>query len=194
MEQLRELCDGYRFEGMFYDMNFWPDVCYCGHCRERYRHEAGREIPLLVDWTEENWCTFQGKREEWLAEMGSFVSDTARRLKPGISTQHNFAQITINWEFGFTDRMLPACDYLGGDFYGSFTHAAFIARLLRRMSPQQPWEYMTSRCQPASPSTPTPSRSRSSSSAPTWRWRTAGRCCSSTPSTWTAPRTRASTP
>lgn len=148
VEQLRELCDGYRFEGMFYDMNFWPDVCYCGHCRERYRHEAGREIPLLVDWTEENWCTFQGKREEWLAEMGSFVSDTARRFNPGISTQHNFAQITINWEFGFTDRMLPACDYLGGDFYGSFTHAAFIARLLRRMSPQQPWEYMTSRCQP----------------------------------------------
>ena len=44
--------------------------------------------------------------------------------------------------------MLPACDYLGGDFYGSFTHAAFIARLLRRMSPRQPWEYMTSRCQP----------------------------------------------
>ena len=83
-----------------------------------------------------------------MAEMGSFVSDTARRLKPGVSTQHNFAQITINWEFGFTDRMLPACDYLGGDFYGSFTHAAFIARLLRRMTPHQPWEYMTSRCQP----------------------------------------------
>ena len=146
--QLRELCAGYRFAGLFFDMNFWPDVCYCAHCRTRYRRETGQEIPLVVDWGEKNWCTFQAKREEWLAEMGSFVSSTAKRFKPGISTEHNFAQITINWEFGFTDRMLPACDYLGGDFYGSFAHGSFIARLLRRMSPQQPWEYMTSRCNP----------------------------------------------
>ena len=33
---LQELNRLYNFEGMFLDMTFWPEICYCPSCRERY--------------------------------------------------------------------------------------------------------------------------------------------------------------
>jgi hypothetical protein len=39
---LRELTGNYDFEGIFVDMVFWPDVCYCAHCTERFRKRGWR--------------------------------------------------------------------------------------------------------------------------------------------------------
>ena len=39
---LRELAGNYDFDGIFLDMVFWPDVCYCAHCTERFRERRGR--------------------------------------------------------------------------------------------------------------------------------------------------------
>lgn len=63
--QLTEICDGYDFEGVWPDMAFWPTVCYCSSCQERYRQEVGGEIPRVIDWADPAWVTFQRKRQEW---------------------------------------------------------------------------------------------------------------------------------
>ncbi len=53
--QIEEICAGYEFEGVWPDMTFWPTVCYCASCRERYRREVGGEIPAVIDWTDPAW-------------------------------------------------------------------------------------------------------------------------------------------
>ena len=146
--QLAELASNYDFEGVFFDMNFWPDVCYCQSCRARYRDEVGAELPLVLNWADPDWRRFQKKREQWIAESAVFASSTIKKLKPGVTTQHNFGQILINWEFAYTDLMVPSSDYLGGDFYGDMAHASFVAKLLMKLSPNEPFDYWTSRAAP----------------------------------------------
>ncbi len=41
----RELCERYTFEGIRFDMTFWPHVCYCPHCRARFQTRGGRRSP-----------------------------------------------------------------------------------------------------------------------------------------------------
>ena len=57
---LRELMANYDFEGIFVDMPFWPDVCYCAHCTERFRREEGAEPPRIVDWDDPTWQKVPG--------------------------------------------------------------------------------------------------------------------------------------
>lgn len=47
---LTEMNTMYDFEGMFLDMTFFPEVCYCASCRERYKKETGKELPRKIDW------------------------------------------------------------------------------------------------------------------------------------------------
>jgi hypothetical protein len=44
-QQIKELFDSYSFEGIFYDMTFWPDICYCDNCKIRFAEETGEAIP-----------------------------------------------------------------------------------------------------------------------------------------------------
>jgi len=49
IDQLNEICSAYQFDGFYVDMCFWPMVCYCPACRERYAKEVGGEIPTKID-------------------------------------------------------------------------------------------------------------------------------------------------
>ena len=57
--QIEELVGRYRFDGLFIDMTFWPQVCVCEHCRARYRDEAAAEVPQMIDWCDPAWRRFQ---------------------------------------------------------------------------------------------------------------------------------------
>ena len=56
----------YDIDAIFIDMTFWPGVCMCHSCRDKFRQEYDREIPQIIDWTDENWVTFQRARLQWL--------------------------------------------------------------------------------------------------------------------------------
>ena len=49
--QIREICD-YDIDALFIDMTFWPGICVCHNCRDRFLKESGREFPQTVDWDE----------------------------------------------------------------------------------------------------------------------------------------------
>jgi uncharacterized lipoprotein YddW (UPF0748 family) len=40
-----EICRTFDFEGIRFDMTFWPWLCYCEHCRKRFADEVGSRIP-----------------------------------------------------------------------------------------------------------------------------------------------------
>ena len=147
-KQLQELCKGYDFEGVFLDMTFWPGVCYCPSCKARYERETGGEIPKEINWSDPEWIRFQKKREEWISEFAAFTTGVVTGCKPEVSVEHQFSGAPTSWSRATTLGIAEASDYAGGDLYGGFLEQSFVCKLYRSLTTHQPFEYMTSRCDP----------------------------------------------
>ncbi|MEM2939941.1 MAG: family 10 glycosylhydrolase [Thermoproteota archaeon] len=148
LDQIEELCRNYDFEGVFFDMTFWPTVCYCPDCRERYREETGEDPPTVINWDNPSWIRFQRKREEWLAEFASVVTSAVKKHKPEASVEHQYSTVPASWVLGVTSSLSKWCDYVGGDFYGGVLQQSFICKLYYNLTPNMPFEFMTSICYP----------------------------------------------
>ena len=139
-----ELLSRYPVEGVRFDMTFWPAICYCRHCQERFRRETGSALPQKINWDDPDWVAFQRKREEWLADFGSLMTATARKARPGISVEHQASTYNWDWKMGVTDKLVPANDFLQGDFYGDALQGSFVRKLLYNLSPNLPYGFETS--------------------------------------------------
>ncbi len=147
-EQIKDIFGKYQFEGIFYDMTFWPDVCYCNNCRKRFFQEVGMEIPEVVDWNDSNWLLFQKKREEWMVEFAEFANSEAKKCNNDVTVEHNSACLLSNWRYGLSENMVYCNDYLGGDYYRGWLEQSFVCKLYHTMTRNLPFEFMTSRCHP----------------------------------------------
>jgi hypothetical protein len=145
-QQLQELVGGYRFDGLYIDMTFWPYVCQCPSCRERYRQEHGSDIPQTINWFDKAWCTYQAARERWMDDFEHVITTHAKSIQPDIAVYHNFACAFNAWNSGVTFETAKNHDFLGGDFYGDPIEQVMAGKLLRNLTPNQPPEFQTSRC------------------------------------------------
>ncbi len=145
---LQELNRNYDFEGMFLDMTFWPDICYCSSCRERYMKETGREMPRMIDWKDKEFIKFQLLREKWMADYAKFATKSVKEIKPSVTIEHQFSMITSPWINASSEYLADAVDYSGGDYYGGFLQQTFINKYYKNVSPNLPFIYHTSRCDP----------------------------------------------
>ena len=148
-EQVRELCEYFDFESIFFDMTFWPMVCYCDHCRARWEREVGGEMPAVIDWRDPRWLRFQEKRSEWIGEFALWATATLKKFKPDSAVEHQYSPIMHYWRFGVDENITKACTYAGGDLYGGISEQSFACKLYYGITQDQPFEYMTSRCYPA---------------------------------------------
>jgi hypothetical protein len=146
--QIEEFCSVYEFEGVFFDMTFYPLVCYCDCCKERYSREVGGEIPTIIDWNNPAWVAFQERREAWIGEFAEKTTAKLKEFKPEATVEHQFSPASHAWTRAVTDNVSNASDYVGGDLYGGFLEQSFVCKLYRGLSKNQPFEYMTSRCNP----------------------------------------------
>jgi len=144
--QTEELCKNYKFAGLWFDMIGLHTVCYCSHCRKRYLLETGEEIPRIINWEDPKWVKFQRKREEWLAEFASLLVSTAKKVNPDITVGFQNAHWPNGWRDGLTLPFFEAQDYISGDFYGGALEQSFVCKLFYSLTPNKPFEYMTSRC------------------------------------------------
>lgn len=146
-EQIREMLDYFEVEGMFYDMPFWPHVCYCEHCRKRWADEVGGELP-----TDENDPRIEKLYERmraWMGEWTQKVHDCTKSIRPEVSVEQNFANaIAGPAEDAISDAVNEACDYAGGDLYGGLEEQSFTCKYYMAVTRNQPFEYMTCRCDP----------------------------------------------
>jgi hypothetical protein len=143
--QLKELAENYQFESIFFDMTFWPDVCYCPNCQARWAKEAGGFMPRRVDWNDPQWNLFQQKREEWLHEYAMWATDTAKKLKPGVTVNHQGSVLlTTPWTKGVVENRADDSDYLGGDFYEGIPQQGVVCKLFGSL--KDSFEFHTSRC------------------------------------------------
>ena len=146
MAQIAELLGGYRFEGIIYDMTFWPQICVCDRCKERLLAEEGIEIPKNIDWFSPEWCSFQAARERWMIEFANELTAKSKQVSPGISVFHNFATALFNWTLGLSCQSWEANDYLGLDCYGDLAQQAMTSKVMIGLSKNHPVDFQTSRC------------------------------------------------
>jgi hypothetical protein len=143
--QIDELLEHYEFDGFFFDMTFWPAICLCPSCRDRFRSESSLEIPETVDWSASSWCAFQAAREHWMTEFALLLTNRVKAQRPGIPVYHNAAVLLHNWSRGIDFDHTDASDFLGGDFYGGGLEQQMISRFMTGLSRSRPVEFMTSR-------------------------------------------------
>ena len=124
-----EICRLFDFEGLRFDMTFWPAVCYCAHCQRRFAEEVGGELPRVIHWEDSRWVAFQRKREEWLAEFGAHMTSAVKNIKPHATVEHQASTYPLGWRFGVTARLGPQNDFLQGDFYGDALQGSFVRKL-----------------------------------------------------------------
>ena len=144
--QLDDLMKDHSFDAFFIDMTFWPGICRCNSCSEKFREEYDHEIPEKIDWFDPVWCAFQTARERWITEYADFVNGVLKANAPGLPVFHNFAIGLFNWRWGINFDITYKNDFLGGDFYGSPAEQFLTSRLMLNLSEGQPFEFMTSRC------------------------------------------------
>ena len=144
-DQLAEIA-AYDVAGIFIDMSFWPGICVCDCCREKYRSRSGVEIPEVLDWTSPAWLDFQNAREVWIADFAKDLTAHIKSIKPQMLVTHQFAPVLLGWYLGMSKAFLDAVDYPSGDFYGGRDQHRLGAKIFESFTVQEPFEFMTSRC------------------------------------------------
>lgn len=143
VKRVEEICSNYDFEGLRFDMTFWPGVCYCRHCRERFAKEVGEQLPVVVNWNDPVWVAFQRARERWLVDFAALATSIVRKIKPGISVEHQSSTYIAPWQFGVTTDLSKQSDFMQGDFYGGYVQGSFACKLFYNLSENLPFGFET---------------------------------------------------
>ena len=141
---IQELVGGYDFESIFFDMTFWPTICYCPHCVARYWKEHYAEPPRVVDWKSTPWRTFQRSRERWMREFTLSTTKAVKQTRP-IQVYYQFGTFFAPWTVGVSLEQNEASDFAAGDFYGGAAQFSIVCKAYRSLTRKRPFEFQTSR-------------------------------------------------
>jgi hypothetical protein len=141
---IRELVANYDFEAIFFDMTFWPTICYCPHCVARYWKEQGAEPPRVVDWKDPQWRTFQKSRERWMREFTLTVTKAVKETRP-IHVYMQFGTFFAPWGVAVSLEQNEASDFCAGDFYGGAAQFSLVCKAFLSLTRHRPYEFQTSR-------------------------------------------------
>ncbi|RAP78412.1 beta-galactosidase trimerization domain-containing protein [Paenibacillus montanisoli] len=144
VKRVTEVASRYDFDGIRFDMTFWPHICYCKHCLDKYAGETGGEPPRVVDWQNPEWVRFQRTRERWINEFAQMATSLVRTIKPDVTVEHQSSTYTFSWKEGITSDFSKSSDLLEGDFYGGHAGGSFACKLFYNLSDHWPFCYETS--------------------------------------------------
>ena len=148
-KQIDEMLDYFEPDAMFFDMPFWPYLCYCPHCQVRYKEFSGHAIPASTQLGTPEHDEMLRYKIKFMGEFIQSISDHVKKKRPDVSVEHNTAYaVTGVTDFGCVEEVVKACDYVGGDLYGNLYNHSFASKCFRAMSANQPFEQMVSRCKP----------------------------------------------
>lgn len=148
-KQIKEIAEYTKVDGMFYDMTYWPHICYCDECKKRWKEEVGTEFNPNPKYGSDEWLLIYRKHREWISEFAHFVTNETKKYMPHATVEHNVALSGLNRldtcnSLGVHD----ACDYSGGDIHSTPYIQSFACKFYRGITKNQPFEFMTARCDP----------------------------------------------
>jgi hypothetical protein len=165
-QQLTEVIS-YDIAGIFIDMTFWPGICFCHECREKYLRETGGEMPIVINWNDPIWVKFQRIREQWIGDFAHQLTAHIKSQKPDLPVTHQFSPVLQGWYRAQSPLIATACDYTSADFYGGKFQQRLGTKVMAAFSKNLPFEFMTSRCVDLSDHTSTKSEAEMLCSAAT---------------------------
>ena len=144
LAQIDEMFAYADFDGIFFDMPFWPGICRCRHCTERYEQEHGGAIPEDVNAAD--FRAFAEIRDGWLNAFLKTITARCKALRPGVTVEFNLSSAALPGERMPSEVVPSLTDFASGDLYnGALTHS-FACKLYAAITRAQPFECMTSRC------------------------------------------------
>ncbi len=148
LDQVTEMVEYADMDGLFFDMPFWAQTCYCPHCQAKYRAVKGEDIP--TNYHDPRFIGFMRLREQWTEEYIAKITAHVRKLRPRMSVEYNVAYQALN-ALGIigSEVINRHADYAAGDIYRNFATHSFACKLYHTVTPNQPFEYMTGRCDPS---------------------------------------------
>jgi hypothetical protein len=107
IELLAELTRDYKLDGFSFDGNYHSSICYCAHCKARYKQDAGRDIPPKADLDDVAY-------RQYLVWRGERLEDHYRKMQQRIKAINPEAVI-ITWtvnagrygHFLYSPRAMP---------------------------------------------------------------------------------------
>jgi hypothetical protein len=141
---IRELVAAYDFQAIFFDMTFWPLVCYCPHCTERYWREQNADPPRVVDWRDPQWRIFQRSRERWMREFALAATGAAKQTR-SVQVYHQFGTFFAPWGVAVSLEQNEASDFAAGDFYGGAAQFSIVCKAFQSLTRNRPFDFQTSR-------------------------------------------------
>ncbi len=145
-KMIEEFCRRLEFDGVRFDMTFWPTVCFCPWCRERFSKETGHELPTEINWEDSLWVTFVRKREDWLDEFAEMATRTVQGIRPDATVEHQASTMVLFWRFGVTYRLAESSTFLQGDFYGDIVQGSVARKVFYNLTRHRPAGFETSFC------------------------------------------------
>lgn len=145
--QIKEIADYFTLDGIFFDMTYWPAVCYCDACRRRFEAETGiAELPDMQDLSAPNAMRFLKVRHAWIAEFCEWITNYTKAVMPNITISHNNAcALNSDWLSAVSEEVTKHSDYCAGDLYGDLRKQSFCMKYYGETTPNMPYEYMFSR-------------------------------------------------
>lgn len=144
-KQLTEVIS-YDIAGIFIDMTFWPGICFCHVCREKYKNETSGEMPDVINWNNPAWVKLQRIREKWIGDFAQQLTNHIKSSKPYLPVTHQFSPVLQGWYRAQSPLIARACDYTSADFYGGKFQQRLGTKVMAAFSKNLPFEFMTSRC------------------------------------------------
>ena len=145
--QIKEMLNYFKPDGMFYDMPYWPQMCYCAACKRRWETEYGGDMPILQ--SDPRMRLFKDARMKWMTEFIKAVADATRAIRSDIVLEFNYAySAKPQEERGMCEEIGRSGDFVGGDIHGSLALQSFTCKYFSAVTKYTPFEYMFSRCIP----------------------------------------------
>ena len=140
LAELEELCEKYDFDGIWPDMTFWPNVCYCDNCRSRYKKETGKEIPKIINWKSPDFVRFIRTRQKWLVEFCTEITNIIRTKKPGIKYAQQSQTFVWDWMAGASSELADCWDWMSADLYSNRYGLSYSSKFFYSLSNIKPFE------------------------------------------------------
>jgi len=144
----RELAQNYDLDGLWLDMiGINTPVCYCEACKKKYFDHCQKELPTTSDVNSPELISYFKFKRDCVEEYVREVRDAALEINPRLSFAYQCADVKNPYRYGHNGIAYHKLgDYLSGDFYFGRSGPNTVCRLFYRLSPNLPFEYMTSRC------------------------------------------------
>lgn len=146
--QIDELAREFKdLDGIFFDMPYWEVTCACDSCRKKFKEAYGAEIPEKQDFRDKAWLDYVKARQEFMVDFVRFVKSYTAAVMPWVTVEFNYAAVIgCDWLGGSTEGINAECEFTGGDLYGDLYSHSFAAKYYYGVTKNQPFEYMTCRC------------------------------------------------